>query len=77
MGADGKIIHYITPAESEELIASQVISGGMIVKAQACVRALAEGVGRVDIVKNIAYLATGDAGPLEGTAFMAGPEVRN
>lgn len=76
-GADGKIIDYITPQESEKLIASNVISSGMIVKAQACVRALQEGVGRVDIVKDISYLDSIDSAPKDGTVFLPGPEIRN
>ncbi len=73
---DGKVLRYVSPKDVELLIARKVITGGMIVKAQACVRALQEGVGRVDIVKGIDYLLDPEQAP-EGTIFMSGPETRN
>lgn len=40
-GADGEVIPALTEGEAKELIASGVISGGMIPKVQACLRGLA------------------------------------
>lgn len=76
-GSDGRLIPYLGPKDVEMLIARNVISGGMIVKAQACLRALQEGVGRVDIVKGIDYLLPPRKKAAEGTIFLLGPEVRN
>jgi acetylglutamate kinase len=76
-GADGKVIPYIHPGDVDALVRAKVIKGGMIVKAQACVRALQEGVGRVDIVKGIDYLLSAGTLAPEGTVFLSGPEVRN
>jgi acetylglutamate kinase len=77
LGSDGKLIPYLAPKEVEMLIVEKVISGGMIVKSQACLRALQEGVGRVDIVKGIDYLLPPHNKSAEGTVFLPGPEVRN
>ncbi len=48
-GADGKLIPELTAGQVRELIASGVISGGMIPKAEACLRAL-DGVPRSHII---------------------------
>jgi len=46
---DGKLISYCSRARAEDLIASGVISGGMIPKVRACLRAL-DGVRRAHII---------------------------
>ncbi len=76
-GSDGKLIPYLGSKDVDMLIANNVISGGMIVKSKACLRALQEGVGRVDIVKGIEYLLPPRKKAAEGTVFLPGPEVRN
>lgn len=76
LGPDSKLIRTISPGDVDRLLKSNIITGGMIVKAQACVRALQEGVGRVDIVKNIQHIADPDHSP-EGTIFLHAPERRN
>ncbi len=49
----GRLISLITPRDVDSLAAQGVITGGMLVKAKACVEALKQGVGRVDIVKGL------------------------
>lgn len=56
VGSDGKQIPRMDGPMAEDLIQRGVITGGMIVKARACVDALNKGVGSVDITKNIQYL---------------------
>lgn len=46
---NGKLIPYLSREETEELIANGVVSGGMIPKVQACVRAL-DGVNKGHII---------------------------
>ncbi len=46
---DGRLISYCSRARTEELIAAGVISGGMIPKVRACLRAL-DGVRRAHII---------------------------
>jgi acetylglutamate kinase len=53
----------------ERLIADGTITGGMAVKARACVDALARGVGRVDIAKGIESLLSGKES-VDGTSFL-------
>jgi acetylglutamate kinase len=53
LGKNGKRIERVTPEEAERLIADGTITGGMAVKARACVQALQKGVGQVDIAKGI------------------------
>ena len=65
-----RLIDRVSPADVERLIQDGTITGGMAVKARACVHALRQGVGRVDIVKNIASLMATDADP-EGTRFFS------
>jgi acetylglutamate kinase len=48
-GSDGQLISHCDRAKVEELIQSGVISGGMIPKVQACLRAL-DGVRRAHII---------------------------
>ena len=44
------LISHINAAEVEELIESKVISGGMIPKVRACMRALDRGVKKTHII---------------------------
>jgi acetylglutamate kinase len=44
------VIHSMTAAEAQELIAQGVISGGMIPKVEACLSTLGRGVGKVHII---------------------------
>jgi len=67
-----KRITRLTPADVERLITDQVITGGMMVKARACVQALKDGVGAVDIVKSIGHLAGAGQTAPEGTEFVYG-----
>lgn len=48
--ANGDIIFEITTSNAEELIRVGTISGGMIPKVRACVKAVNEGVNRVHII---------------------------
>jgi acetylglutamate kinase len=64
----GKLISRLTPDDVDRLAAQQVITGGMLVKAQACVEALGRGVASVDIVSGIGYLLADKQNP-EGTIF--------
>lgn len=48
-GADGELISHCSRAEVDDLIADKIISGGMIPKVQACLRAL-DGVKRAHII---------------------------
>ncbi|MCL4458823.1 MAG: acetylglutamate kinase [Chloroflexi bacterium] len=45
----GELIPYLTPSEARELITSKVVSGGMIPKVEACLRAL-DSVKRAHII---------------------------
>jgi acetylglutamate kinase len=65
----GRPITRVSGAEVETLIAAGTITGGMAVKARACVDALARGVGRVDIAKGIESLVSPEAS-WEGTSFL-------
>jgi acetylglutamate kinase len=49
----GKRLERLTPDAVERLIDDETITGGMAVKARACVQALQQGVGQVDIAKGI------------------------
>ncbi len=70
LGSDGKQIPKIDRTLSESLIQSGVITGGMLVKAQASVDAVEKGIGSVDITKNIKYLLTADAAASAVTSFI-------
>lgn len=65
----GKKIEKILPPDVERLAQTNVITGGMLVKAKACLEALNQGVGSVDIVKGIDYLLASEAKAPEGTVF--------
>lgn len=49
-GADGALLHHLTPDAARGLIASGVATGGMIPKVQGALDALASGVGRVRVL---------------------------
>jgi len=65
----GKLIARIVPQDVETLTQKKVIAGGMVVKAKACVDALKDGVGSVDIVKGIKYLLEPGKEKPQGTVF--------
>ncbi|WP_146679780.1 acetylglutamate kinase [Pirellula sp. SH-Sr6A] len=44
------VIHSLTAAEAQQLIADGVIAGGMIPKVEACISTLHRGVGKVHII---------------------------
>lgn len=67
LDAEKKLIPRLTSKEVDALAQKGVINGGMLVKAQACLGALHQGVGSVDIVKGIAYLSGGEPA---GTVFQ-------
>src|SRR5437879_3045976 len=56
LGAEGQLLARITPKDIDSLVEKKVVTGGMLVKAKACVDTLKDGVGSVDIVKGIKYL---------------------
>ena len=68
----GQLIERVTPEDVERLAEKQIITGGMLVKAKACVDALNKGVGSVDIVKGIHYLMEPAHVKPEGTVFANG-----
>jgi acetylglutamate kinase len=68
LGSDGRPIRLITTADVDRLIREGIVTGGMVVKVQACIRALQRGVGRVDICKGIGCLMDPDQ-PEDGTRF--------
>jgi acetylglutamate kinase len=68
LDGEGKLITEILPKDVEVLAGKKVITDGMLVKAKACVNALKDGVGHVDIVKGINYLLEESLQP-EGTVF--------
>jgi acetylglutamate kinase len=49
-GADGDILTEITPDEVRQLIADEVIAGGMIPKTETALKAIEEGVRGVVII---------------------------
>ena len=65
-----RMIQRVTSVDVERLIVDGTIKGGMAVKARACVEALRQGVGRVEIAKNLASLFGDAASPSEGTSFL-------
>jgi acetylglutamate kinase len=69
MDRQGRVISTILPEDVETLARKQIITGGMLVKARACVDALRQGVGFVDIVKGIRYLLEAAQAPADGTEF--------
>ena len=50
LGADGELIRELTVAEARRLMASGVISGGMVPKVETCIAALERGVDGVVIL---------------------------
>lgn len=72
----GRVVHTVSAGDIDRLVSTQVITGGMTIKAQACIRALQEGVGRVDIVKGIDHLLDSNRAPF-GTLFVHPPEILN
>jgi acetylglutamate kinase len=66
----GTLIPRIVPRDVEVLAQKNVITGGMLVKVKACLDALRDGVGAVDIVKGIKYLLEPGKVPPEGTVFL-------
>ncbi len=76
LDTDGTPIELISPAGVEFLARRQAITGGMLVKARACVDALKQGVKSVDIVKGIQHLLESSKEPLQGTTFtMSEPNM--
>lgn len=71
LDSSGTLIPRITPDDAMRLARENVITGGMWVKTQACIEALRQGVGSVDIVKTIRHLSGATAAP-EGTIFTHG-----
>jgi len=48
--AEGSVIPWLSTKEAEDLVAHDVVSGGMLPKLRACKQALKQGVGRVRIL---------------------------
>jgi acetylglutamate kinase len=66
---DKKPIESVTEDDVNALISDEIITGGMTVKARACVEALQKGVGEVDICKDIEALIM-PGKKMEGTRFI-------
>jgi acetylglutamate kinase len=66
----GNPIPQINYLGVNRLLEDGTITGGMIIKVKACVEALKQGVGRVDICKNIDNLVSPDERHLEGTSLV-------
>jgi acetylglutamate kinase len=64
-GGTGECIPALTPQEVEALIASGVVSGGMVPKVRSALAALARGVSRVRICDLEGLVVDG------GTCFLA------
>jgi acetylglutamate kinase len=73
LDAEKRQIASIDRTKAEQLIASGVITGGMMVKAQASVDAVEKGVGSVDITKNIKYLIAAKDASSAVTSFTKSP----
>ena len=73
----GKPLTILSERDVDRLIQDHIITGGMTVKAQACIEALHEGVGRVDICKGIQSLIDPDEFPIDGTSFVQDASKRN
>lgn len=69
----GQTIELVTEKDVNRLIKDGTISGGMAVKAKACLEAVRKGVGRVDICKGIAGLVAATEQSLGGTGFVIQP----
>jgi acetylglutamate kinase len=72
----GKLIKKIAPYQVQSLVDSQVITGGMTVKAFACRDAILMGVPQVDIAKNITCSSKNGGLEIEGTSFMKAKSTR-
>ena len=63
-----KVVKVLSCEDAEELIRHQKVSGGMVLKLEACKRALSGGVGQVRIVggtleRGLLSAANGEKGP--------------
>lgn len=70
-----KVRRALSTAEAEELIRQQKVSGGMVLKLEACKRALAGGVGQVRIVGGTAPRALVSAANGARRATVPGTRV--
>ncbi|HVO33886.1 MAG TPA: acetylglutamate kinase [Elusimicrobiota bacterium] len=77
LDARGYAIATISSSDVEDLIAQNIITGGMVIKARACVEALRRGVGRVDICKGIDGLLRAGQPVVAGTSFVHDPTEQN
>jgi acetylglutamate kinase len=68
----GNLIPLIGPKEVNRLMADHILTGGMLVKVEACMNALERGVERVDMMKGIEYLLNPTHVKPEGTMFTHG-----
>lgn len=69
LGARGELLPRLDRAQVRALVEAGTISGGMQVKVEACLKAVEQGIGAVDIVKSIRHLMDISAAP-EGTVFQ-------
>jgi acetylglutamate kinase len=67
---NGKLLDKIPAYQVQDLVDSQVITGGMIVKAFACRDAIVAGVPQVDIAKGIRISKKTGEFEIEGTSFI-------
>jgi acetylglutamate kinase len=72
LDGEGRLITRLTSQEAETLEKANVISGGMLVKVKACLDAVRQGVGAVDIVKGIEYLLNPSQVKPDGTMIIHG-----
>jgi len=67
---EGKLIQRLTLVQARKLLESDVVSGGMIPKLRACIRALEEGVPKAHIVKASRHAILEEILTKEGTGTM-------
>jgi acetylglutamate kinase len=73
LNSEAAPFNIIWPEAVEEAIRDNVIKGGMIIKARACVDAMKRGVHQVSILKSLQFLLENKIVPEDGTSFMHQP----
>ena len=66
----GELLDFMTPHDVEALITKGAITGGMVVKARACVDALRRGVHKVTIAHEVDGLGSESTPRALGTSFL-------
>jgi len=70
LNKNGKLIKTLNISEAKKLIKSEEITGGMIPKLDACIKALSRGVKRAHIIKASEHAILGEILTKEGTGTM-------